>query len=472
MAVASEKTINLKEEVVDKKLVKLWLYLSFVWLMIGMVAGGITSLKFHHPDFLGYIPELSFGRLRVSHLAAVAFGWYSTAAIGLTFYIVPKLTGTKMAGGRAAYYMWYLWVIATFGGYISLLAGYSQGVEVGEWPLAIDIIAQVVLTLTTIVIFITIAQRKEKHIYVSLWYLTAGFTWATINYALGNLINPYYFTGTDNAAIQGFYLHSVVGLWITPTGTALLYYFLPVIAKNPVYSHKLSMIGFWGLALFYPFTGAHHYLFSPIDTWVQTIAIMSSMMLILPVWSVVTNQVGTMRGKWHMLSSHIEIKFLVLGTVFYIITCFQGPTQALRSMQEIIHFTDWVVGHAHLAIYGVFTMWAWAGIYYIWPKVTGRQIYSQKLASWHFWLSLMGFAIMALTLWGAGLVQGGMLRLEGNVPFIDTVKAISPFWIVRSVGGWMMIAGAGCFVYNMYMTAKVGRLIEGDLDAPIMEATA
>jgi len=472
VAVASEKTINLKEEVVDKKLVQMWLYVSFIWLIIGMVAGGLTSIKFNYPDFLGFIPELSFGRMRVSHLAGVAMGWFTTAAIGIAFYVVPKLTGIKMVWGKIGYYMLYAWTACTFVGYFSLLAGYSQGVEVGEWPLWVDIPVTAIFVVTTTQIFLTIANRKEKHIYVSLWYLTAGFTWASINYVVGNLINPYFFTGVDNASIQGFYLHSVVGLWITPMGTSMLYYFLPVITKNPVYSHKLSMIGFWGLALFYPFTGAHHYLFSPIDTWVQTISIMASMMLILPVWSVVTNQVGTMKGKWHMLSSHIEIKFMILGAVFYVITCFQGPTQALRSMQQIVHFTDWVVGHAHLAIYGVFTMWAWAAIYHIWPKLTGRQIYSQKLAGWHFWLSLIGFAIMALTLWGAGLVQGGMLNLENNTPFIDTVKAISPFWMIRTVGGWMMIAGAVCFVYNMYMTAKVGTLIENDLDSPRTEAIA
>lgn len=472
MAVLSEKSISQKEEVVDKKLVIMWLYLSFFWLILGMVAGGLTSIKFNYPDFLGYIPELSFGRLRVSHLSGVAFGWFTTAAIGIAFYMVPKLTGTKMAGGKLGYYLLYSWGACTVVGFVSLLMGYSQGVEVGEWPLFVDIPVTIIFALTTGSIFVTIANRKEKHIYVSLWYLTAGFTWATLNYVVGNLINPYYFTGVDNASIQGLYLHSVVGLWITPMGTSMLYYFLPVITKNPVYSHKLSMLGFWGLALFYPFVGAHHYLFSPIDTWVQTITIMASMMLILPVWSVITNQIGTMKGKWHMLSSHIEIKFMILGAVFYVITCFQGPTQALRSMQEIIHFTDWVVGHAHLAIYGVFTMWAWASIYFIWPKITGRQIYSQKLSSWHFWLSLMGFAIMALTLWGAGLVQGGMLNLSSNVAFIDTVKAISPFWMLRSFGGWLMIAGASCFVYNMYMTAKVGKPIEGDPDSFVAGAVA
>ncbi len=460
MAVVAEKVaINQKEEVVDKKLVRLWFYVSFFWLIVSMTFGGLVSIKFNYPDFLGYVPYFAMPRMRIAHLGGVALGWFTTAAIGMAYYMVPKLTGIKMKYPNLGYYLLYAWVPITLIGQWALLSGYNQGVEVGEWPIWIDIPVVGVFALITNQLFMTIAARKEKHIYVSLWYLTAGFTWASINYVVGNLINPYFFTGVDNAAIQGFYLHSVVGLWITPMGTAMLYYFLPIITKNPVYSHKLSMLGFWGLALFYPLTGAHHYLFSPIDTWVQTIAIMASMMLILPVWSVITNQIGTMKGKWHMLSSHIEVKFMVLGAVFYVTTCFQGPTQALRSMQEIVHFTDWVVGHAHLAIYGVFTMWTWSGMYYVWPKLTGREIYSQKLAGWHFWLSLFGFAIMALTLWGAGLVQGGMLSLSANVAFIDTVRAISPFWMIRSFGGWMMILGAVLFVYNMVMTAIVGKPI-------------
>jgi cbb3-type cytochrome c oxidase subunit I len=464
VALKSEQAISQKEEVIDKKLIRWWLWFAMVWLIIGMTAGGLTSIKFNWPDFLGYTSWLSFGRMRIMHLGGVAMGWFTTAAIGISFYIVPKLTGRPMVWPKLGYYLLYAWMACVCVGQIALLAGYNQGVEVGEWPLFVDIPVTVVFVLTTTQIFVTISRRKEKHIYVSLWYLTAGFTWTCLNYVLGNLINPYYFPGVDNAAIQGMYLHSVVGLWITPMGTAMLYYFLPVIIKNPVYSHKLSMLGFWGLALFYPLIGAHHYLFSPIDTWVQTITIMASMMLILPVWSVITNQVGTMKGKWHMLSSHVEVKFLILGAVFYVITCFQGPTQALRSMQQIVHFTDWVVGHAHLAIYGVFTLWAWAAMYYIWPKLTGRQLYSRALAGWHFWLSLLGFSIMALTLWGAGLVQGGMLNLPANVAFIDSVKAISPFWVVRSFGGWMMITGAVCFVINMYMTAKVGVPITDDLE--------
>jgi len=459
VAVVSEKEVSLKEEVVDKKLVKMWLSYSFFWLIIGMTIGGLTSIKFHNPDFLGYVSWLSFGRMRIFHLGAVAFGWFTTAAIGLALYIVPKLTGTKIVWPRMGYYLFYAWALVVMAGQIGLLAGYNQGYEVGEWGTLIDIPVAIIFLLTTVQIFTTISRRKEKHIYVSLWYLTAAFSWTCLNFVFGNFINHFFFTGVNNASMHGFYLHNVVGLWITPMGTAMLYYFLPVIVKNPIYSHKLSMLGFWGLALFYPLTGAHHYLFSPIDTWVQTIAIMASMMLIMPVWTVITNQVGTMKGKWHMLSSSVEVKFLVLGAVFYVITCFQGPTQALRSMQQITHFTDWVVGHAHLAIFGVFTMWAWAGSYFVWPKLTGRKIYSKSLAGWHFWLSLLGFSIMALVLWAAGLVQGGMLNLPSNVAFIDTVKVLGPMWLIRSIGGWLMIAGAACFVYNMYMTAVKGEPI-------------
>lgn len=461
MAVIAERSVvNQKEEVVDKKLVQMWFYVSFFWLIVAMTIGGLVSIKFNYPDFLGYYAPLTFARMRNFHLGGVVLGWFTTVAIGMTYYIVPQLTGIKMKYPKLGYYLLYTWFPITLVGQIALLAGYNQGVEIGEWPILVDIPVAVVLTLITIQLFATIAERKEKHIYISLLYLTAGFTWASISYVIGNLINPYFFTGIDNASIQGFYAQSVIGLWITPMGTAMLYYFLPKITKNPVYSHKLAMLGFGGLALFYPFTGAQHYLFSPIDTWVQTIAIVSSMMLILPVLSVVTNQVETMKGKWNMLNSHTEIKFLVTGAVFYVITCFQDSTQVLRSMQEITHFTDLAVNHDQLAIYSVFTMWAWAGIYYIWPKLTGRQLYSQALAKGHFWLSLIGFSIITLTILVTGVAQGEMLNLASNVPFIDTVVSISPFWMLRTIGSWMMILGAMFFVYNMILTAYSGKLIE------------
>lgn len=193
MAVVSEKAISQKEEVVDKKLVRMWLYFSFVWLIIAMVFGGLVSIKFHHPDFLGYIPWLQFGRMRVFHLGGVALGWFTTAAIAMAFYMVPKLTGVKMVWPKLGYYLLYVWMVLVTVGQLSLLAGYNQGVEVGEWPIWIDIPVAIAFLLTTTQIFLTIANRKEQHIYVSLWYLTAGFTWATINYVIGNIINPLFF---------------------------------------------------------------------------------------------------------------------------------------------------------------------------------------------------------------------------------------------------------------------------------------
>jgi cytochrome c oxidase cbb3-type subunit 1 len=218
----------------------------------------------------------------------------------------------------------------------------------------------------------TIVQRKEKLLYISLYYAAGAMVWTAINFPIGNILLPYKVPGVNNAALHGLYIHYIVGLWITPAGLALVYFFLPLAAKNPLYSHKLSLVGFWSIAFFYPFVGIHHYLYSPIPNWTQTIAIVTSMMLIVPVWTVTQNFFGTMMGNWKALQESFVAKFCIMGAVFYWFGCFQGSTEALRGMQQLTHFTDFVISHSHLTIFGTFVVWTMAGVYYVWPLLADR----------------------------------------------------------------------------------------------------
>lgn len=443
----------MQQEIINRSLIKMWIYSSFIWLSLAITAGLFIAIKFSYPDFLGGISWLSYGRLRIFHFNTVAFGWWSTSAIGILFYILPRLTGTKIINERLAKITCYIWNLTLILGNFSLLLGYNQGLEVAEFPLFVDILVVIAFIILIYLVFGTIFQRKKNQLYVSLWYIMAGFIWTALNYVVGNFVVPLGLTGANSANVHGFYLHNVVGLWITPIGVAIAYYFLPVSAKTPLYSHKLSLLGFWLITFFYPFTGAHHYIFSPIADWVETIAIVTSICMILPVLTVIINYFGTMKGNWTKLSENIVIKFLITGIIFYALTCLQGPIQSLRFMQKVVHFTDWVVGHSHLAIFGVFTLWNMAAIYYIWPKIFNKDIFSNKLASWHFWLTIIGFSIMALSLWTAGLIQGTMLAFS-NVPFINTVAALKPYWALRSIGGSIMIISIFIFMYNILMTEK------------------
>ena len=354
---------------------------------------------------------------------------------------------------RLGHHLVWIWNLSLAAGFVSLALGYNQGLEAAEFPLLIDILLFIGLLLITYQFFMTIAHRKEQRIYTSLWYLIAAFVWTDLNWILGNFIIPYSIPGINNAALHGLYIHYVVGLWITPAGYVLIYYFLPVSVKNPIYSHKLSMIGFWSLAFFYPFVGIHHYLFSPIADWAETLAIISSMLLIIPVWTVLQNFFGTMIGRWHTFSSDLTAKFLIVGSIMYLLGCFQGSTEALRSINKPTHFTDFVISHSHLTIFGTFVVWTLGGLVYVWPKIHDRPLFSPKMATWSFWLITVGISAMGLVLTAQGLQPGA--HLDAGTEWLDSMMMIKPYWLVRTFTGISMDIGMTLLVINCMKTLAV-----------------
>jgi cytochrome c oxidase cbb3-type subunit 1 len=255
------------------------------------------------------------------------------------------------------------------------------------------------------------------------------------------------------------YVHNAVGLIFTPVGLAIAYYFIPKASNNPLYSHKLSMIGFWSLAFVYVWTGAHHMIHGPISQWLQTITIVFSVMLLVPVWAAVYNFFTTMKGQWHQLRENVPLKFLMTGVVFYLLTCFQGPMHSLRAVNAIVSKTDWIPGHAHMAVLGAFSFFAIAGCYYIIPRMYKTQLFSDALANWSFWLFLIGGLGFFVTLWLGGFWQGWQWN-NPAIPFIDTVVALKPIWWVRLVSGFFMFGGIVTFAYNILATI-VGAKGEG-----------
>jgi cytochrome c oxidase cbb3-type subunit 1 len=438
-------------QIVNADLVKQWLLWGIVWTVIFPLVGLYVSVKFNYPDYLGGISWLTWGRVRPVHANGVIFGAFSTTFFGLMYYIVPKLTGVRMVGERLGYWSLWLWNLGVVGGSIGVLAGYNKGIEVGDYPLIADIPLEIALLLMSYSVMATIAQRKEKYLYVSLYYISSALVWTTINFGLGSFILPYHIAGVNNAALHGLYIHYIIGLWITPAGLALIFFLLPLAVKSPLYSHKLSLIGFWSIAFFYPFVGIHHYLYSPIPNWTQTIAIVTSMMLIVPVWTVTQNFFGTMVGNWRSFQESFVAKFCIMGAIFYFLGTFQGSMEALRGVQQVTHFTDFVIAHSHLTIFGTFVIWTMAGVYYVWPRVTGHALWSRTLATWHFWLVVLSFVAMILVLSVMGLMQGTMWA--DQVEFVDTVVAMKPYWFVRTLAGFGMDVGILLFAINMFLTA-------------------
>jgi len=411
----------------------------------------VLATKFTDPDFLGGVPWLSFGRLRPVHVNGVIWGAFSTLFIGLTYWVVPRLCGVRVWRARWGRPLAWVWNLNLLAASAALLAGGNRGWEAGELPLANVLVLFACLAVLAVQLLLTIARRTEPALYVSLWYLIAALVWTVANLVL-LLVGPGHVPGVGNAAWHGLFIHYVVGLWITPAGYVLIYYFLPAALHAPIYSHRLSLIGFWSLAFFYPFVGIHHYLYAPIAEWAQTIAIVSSMLLIIPVWTVLQNFFGTMLGRWDELGRNLPAKFLVTGSLFYLVGCTQGALEALRSLQEPTHFTDFVVAHSHLTIFGTFILWALGGALYVWPRLHGAPLASFRVANWGYWLVTLGVAAMGVILSAQGLLQGFMLM--SGVEFLDSVNAMRPYWWARTFTGIAMDVGASLLVLTLVRTSR------------------
>jgi cytochrome c oxidase cbb3-type subunit I len=440
------------DELIDGALIRKWLLWGFFWLMFAPTIGVLVSTKFNYPDFLGAHAGFTFGRLRPVHVNGVIWGAFSTLFIGLCYYVTPRLAGIRVWQERWGHVLLWVWNLNLVAAFLGLTVfGTNRGWEAGELALWNVIVLTVVVLAVTVQLLMTIARRTQRELYVSLWYLIGAFVWTDINLIL-LIIGPYHtVSGINNAALHGLFIHYVVGLWITPAGYVLIYYFLPASVRAPIYSHRLSLIGFWSLAFFYPFVGIHHYLYSPIADWAETIAIISSMMLIIPVWTVLQNFFGTMIGQWGGFSRNLPAKFLIMGSLMYLVGCFQGSTEALRSIQQPTHFTDFVISHSHLTVFGTFVVWALGGATYVWPRLCGSPLWSFRLGNWSFWLITLGISTMGLVLSAQGLQQGYMLMARAE--WVDTLVTMKPSWLVRTLAGISMDTGMSLLVYNFMRTA-------------------
>lgn len=460
-----------QEELVNKSLVQAWAWWALMWLTVFPFVGILVSIQFHNPEFLGGISWFTFGRLRSVHLGGVLFGSFTSAFIALLYYFVPRLCGTPLYKVEWGWWLLWIWNAFLMLGSLSLCMGYMVGVEYAEYEWPLNFMRFIVVATVAIQVVGTILRRRASRFYVSLWYTLAAGIWTIFNLPLGAVLLPYGpVSGVNSAAIHGLYMHNLVGLWITPAGLATIYYFLPLSAKNALYSHKLSLLGFWTLALFYPMTGTHHYLYSPIPHWTQTVAVVHSLWMIIPVFTVIVNFFGTMLGRWGTVlggggADNYAAKFLMIGVVYYLIGSFQGSIETLHRFQQLTHFNDFVVGHAHLTVFGAMIMWVVGGLYYVWPRLTGRQLWSDRLASWHLWLTITGFTAMVLGLTMQGFIQGAML--DNGADFVDSVKEMQPWWVARTIVGTIMDVALGFMAYNFYKTVREGQPFEGDEREPL-----
>lgn len=436
-------------QLVETRLVAFYFLAALAYLFISMLGGFLMALQLVHFNPLRGIELLSPGRWRMVHTNAIAYGFLANAFLGALHWAIPRLTLKPVFNRTLSYLIFVAWQIVVISTAVGIILGQAQGLEWGETPVWIDPVALLGLVLVTINFTIPMTQAKGP-MYVSLWYFMAAFVWTPLTYAMGNFVPEYWVNGTSAGAIGGLFIHDLVGLFVTPLGWGLMYYFVPILLRKPVWSHGLSLVGFWGLAFFYPLTGIHHFLYTPIPMFLQYGAVISTIAVEMVVTTVIVNFFGTLRGSGREIVTNLPIRWFYTGMVFYAITCFQCALQTTMTFQALIHFSDWVVGHAHLVMFGVFSMWLLGIMTYLFPRLLGRDWYSRTLCEWHYWLSAVGLAVMAGDLILVGVFQGFWW---GSLQMWDvSVDGSQPFWIVRVIAGAAMFAGLLVFLFNLYMT--------------------
>lgn len=426
------------------------------WLLLTTAVGLLLSFKFPYPDWATN-PLLSFGRLRAIHTNGTFYGWASIALTGASLWVAARSSGVGIVGKRWAWLALLCYNLAAVCGTITLDLGINYGdQEYREWVWWVKVIFLAGVFLSGLTTVRTVAHRVEREIYISNWYTIGGFVF-TLILSIVALI-PNYQIGLGQVAVQGFFMHNAVGMWFTFLALGVTYYALPKLLNRPIYSYALGVLGFWTNLVFYPIIGAHHFEFSPLPWWFQTLAIVFSVGMLVPVWAGSANFFLTMRNHWEAIRRSYALPFIVVGVAYYFLGSTQGTIEAFRSLQSIWHFTNFTIGHSHATMYGFITFIAWGAIYALLPRATGKN--PNALATGlHFWFATIGVTFYVLSLSVAGTLQG--LTWAAGDPFIASVDAAAPYWVGRAVAGSMMFLAHIIFAYNVYvMTRSAGRQLQ------------
>lgn len=429
-----------------------------LWLVLGVLMGLTLALQFVFPDLFRGVSWLVFPRLRQAHTNTVMFAWLSGGMMGLWLYIVPQLTGRRLYSEALGNFCMVLWNIALAVGIVGLVTAHTQSREYAEMIWIVDIGVMIVLLLNMFNLYMTIAHRVEQKLYVSLWYLSGTLIWMPSLYLIGNVMwhpDTGALTGIDDAIFNWFYGHNVLGLWFTTGLLPVIYYIVPRETRTPLYSHFLSLIAFWSIAFFYTGVGGHHLLWAPVPSWFKTIAVAESIGMILPVVAFMMNILLTMRGNWNRIISSIPLRFVVTGWAAYILVSYQGSHQALKGINELTHFTQYVPGHAHLSLLFFAASVIMGAAYYVIPRICGCQLFSRRLANIQYSLYFVGFIFFFGGFLLTGLVQGSAWVHQG-LPVWSVLPGLWPYMALRASGGALVVTSFILFTYNIWATALQG----------------
>lgn len=443
---------------IESLLVRAHSLAAFATLLLAVCFGILVSLQFVFPDSLGAFP--SWGRMRYAHTQGIMLGWLGNAFIAFMYHAVPVLSGRPVTSRALGIVLFALWNFAVMiPGWILVLSGYSQPLEWAEFPLPVDVVVVVAFVLAAIQFLPGFFKRGFENLYVSSWYIIGALVFTLLSFPMGNIV-PELVPGAAGAAFSGLWIHDAVGLFVTPMALAILYYVVPASTGKPIYSHFLSMLGFWGLFFLYPLNGIHHYIYSAIPMAAQLTAIIASFLLGAVVIIVVSNLMLSQRGSG-LIPKNVVLRFASMGIVFYLVVSLQGSWQANMTFSSLVHFTDYIIGHSHLAMLGFATFAGIAGIIHAWQRLPGFSI-NKNILEWSYYLLTAGITLMVLDLTFAGFVQGELW--QGTAPWIESVRASVPYWAVRSLSAIPITLGF-CLLFYGLLRSKTSTVEDNQSEA-------
>lgn len=467
----------------DNKIVKFFAYATTFWGMIGMSVGLLVALQMVFPALNFNTAQTTFGRVRPLHTNAVIFAFVGNGIFTGVYYSLQRLLKARMFSDTLSKLHFWGWQLIIVLAAISLPMGWTTGKEYAELEWPVDILIAVVWIIFGLNMFGTIFKRRERHLYVAIWFFIGTWVTVTVLHVVNSLAIPVsltksytLFAGVQDALVQWWYGHNAVAFFLTTPYLGIMYYFVPKAANRPVYSYRLSIIHFWALIFIYIWAGPHHLLYTALPDWAQTLGVVFSIMLIAPSWGGMINGLLTLRGAWDRVRNDPTLKFMVVAVTAYGMATFEGPMMALKSVNALSHYTDWTIAHVHSGALGWNGFLTFGMLYWLFPKMWDTKIYSKKLANAHFWIGTLGILFYVIPLYWAGFAQGSMWKQfteEGFLKypnFLETVTQILPMYAMRAVGGTLYLAGVFMMVYNLAKTAAQGNFIANEAaEAPALE---
>ena len=452
------------------RVVKQFTWAAIIFGVIGMLVGVIIAAQLRWPTLFGGIDFLSYGRLRPVHTSGVIFAFGGNALFATSYYIVQRVCSVRLVSDKIAAFTFYGYQAVLVLGVLSYVLGYSQSKEYAELPWLLDILLAVVWVAYAYVFFFTIGKRKEKHIYVGLWFYGAYIIAVAVLHIFNNLALPIdwlhsypVYSGAVDAMAQWWYGHNAVGFFLTAAFLGMMYYFVPKQAGRPIYSYRLSIVHFWALISIYMWAGPHHLHYTALPDWTQSLGMAFSVILWVPSWGGMINGMMTLSGAWNKLVTDPIIRFLFVALAFYGMSTFEGPMMAIKEVNALSHYTDWTVGHVHSGALGWVAMITMGSLYHMLPRLYGKtEMYSTRLIFVHFWLATIGIVLYVTSMWVAGIMEGLLWRetvADGSLTysFIEILGKKYIFYFVRFLGGCFFLSGMCLMAYNCWRTVASGK---------------